>query len=118
MVEDGKQYYIVDDALNSILNSNKNVKTKIIKCKTLIKCKTCVIQIEQGKYCNKCQLQKDLNKVIKRKEYEANYKRLRIAERTERCKICNKPIIAQAITGMCNSCANVVAKGKSPKPSK
>lgn len=109
-----KQYYIVNGALNNVLNSNKNVKTKT----KIIKCKICGIQIEQGKYCNKCQLQRDLNKVIKRKEYETNYKRVRIIERTERCKICNKPITAQAVTGMCNSCANVVAKGKSPKPSK
>lgn len=34
------------------------------------------------------------------------------------CSVCNKQINARAKTGMCNSCANVAAKGKSPKPSK
>lgn len=34
------------------------------------------------------------------------------------CSLCGKRITSQSKTGMCNSCANVVAKGKSPKPSK
>lgn len=43
---------------------------------------------------------------------------IHIKPKNNTCSICNKPITAQAVTGMCNSCANVVAKGKSPKPSK
>jgi group I intron endonuclease len=34
------------------------------------------------------------------------------------CRICGKPITSQSKTGMCNACSNVVAKGKSPKPSR
>ena len=107
-----KQYYIVDGALDSILKINKDRQVKSVKCKI------CGISIEQGRYCDKCQLQKELNKVIKRKEYEAGYKRVRITEKTCRCQVCSKEITSGAVTGMCNSCANVAAKGKIPKPSK
>lgn len=37
---------------------------------------------------------------------------------TTKCSICGKVISSKSLTGMCNSCANVVAKGKSPKPSR
>lgn len=62
---EGKQYYIVDGALDSIL---KDENMKVVK--------------------------------------------------TLKCKVCNKIITTTSLTGMCNSCANVIAKGKSPKPSR
>lgn len=41
-----------------------------------------------------------------------------IYERNKKCSICGKPITSKARTGMCSSCANVIAKGKSQKPTK
>ncbi len=66
---EGRQYYVVDGALDNILKKKK-------------------------KYENR--------KLIK----------------TLKCKVCNRMITGTSSTGMCNSCANVVAKGKSPKPSR
>lgn len=34
------------------------------------------------------------------------------------CSLCGKEITSQSKTGMCNSCANVKARGKCPKPSR
>lgn len=36
----------------------------------------------------------------------------------ERCTVCGKLLRGRSYTGMCNSCSNVAAKGKTPKPSK
>lgn len=50
--------------------------------------------------------------------YKNKIKYSEIDYKPKSCKICNKPITKQSTTGLCISCSNVQAKGKSPKPSK
>ena len=61
-------------------------------------------------------LDRCIDKAIKSMDYSK--KRVRISDKTERCIICNKEIVGRSLNMLCNSCANVAAKGKSPKPSK
>lgn len=58
------------------------------------------------------------NKIVEKLNKKNIVKVRKTTEQNKLCKICNKPITVKAVTGMCNSCANVTAKGKSPKPSK
>ena len=43
---------------------------------------------------------------------------INISPKELKCSVCNKPITIKSKTGMCNSCANVVARGKTSKPSR
>ena len=76
---DGKEYWIVDEALNNIIKLPKENTLKI------------------RKYIS----------------YKSKTPR-----KTKTCLSCGHLVIATTKEGFCNSCANVIAKGKSPKPSK
>lgn len=105
-IPEGKDYWIVDNALSGI---------KIPKEKTVIKekrCKCCGIEIGVNrKVCDTCKSINESNRHVVRAEAD----RLKLS-----CSNCDKPITRQSKTGMCNSCANVKAKAsnKSMKPSK
>lgn len=93
---EGKQYYIVDGALD-------NIKTLHIKNR----CICCGIVIDK--------------KAVRCLECDSNYKmmiKLGTVNSGIICKQCNKQMPFKTVSGLCNSCANVVAKGKMPKPSK
>lgn len=107
---EGKNYWVVDGALDK-LNIHR-VKGE--------NCKRCGAAISSGAYCNKCSLDMELDKIVDKyvASVEHESKRIKKLDKTQKCKICGKAITERAITGMCNSCANVDAKGKIPKPSK
>ena len=107
---DDKNYYIVDSALDDIIKINKGKK-----------CRVCgELTDNNNSICNKCKISMDLDRCIDKaiKSMDYSKKRVRISDKTERCIICNKEIVGRSLNMLCNSCANVAAKGKSPKPSK
>lgn len=94
--KNGKTYYTCDNALTNIKALEIN-KTKCIDCGRVVRSGTT--------RCNECYKVYTAN--INKNELETQYK----------CIICNR-YKALKPEGMCISCSNVVAKGKTPKPSK
>ncbi|MBO5387793.1 MAG: hypothetical protein J6A59_06600 [Lachnospiraceae bacterium] len=94
---DGKEYWIVDGVLNNIIKlpkENTSKTRKHIKCKEY----NTTVEIDRIRISYKSKTtNKDKNKI---------------------CLGCGCLVIATTKDGLCNSCANVAAKGKSPKPSK
>lgn len=97
---EGKQYWIVDGALDTIF---KKYKIRIRKRNTTDnKCIDCGINIcKESKRCRNCNNKLPKNTCMK-----------------YICKQCGRPAGVVNYNGLCNSCYNVIAKGKSPKPSK
>lgn len=97
-VPNGANYYIVDNALDVVKTMKKR------------------------NYCIDCGVELNSNK--NKRCSECNNKAKRIHNNAEDialefiCKQCNRKVSHLNAHGLCVSCSNVVAKGKSPKPSK
>lgn len=108
---EGKKYYIVDGSIDRFNNKQykcidcgKNITHRATRC---LECSyTYRSKLIKSKENNVDKSNKITNAYKINRVYNAN------------CRVCGKPITESSLTHMCNSCANVVAKGKSPKPSR
>lgn len=117
------EYYSVTDAYNNImLNSNRIIKftnfsyliNKSYKHGTTAYGYKWAFSMEDATIiAEKNDKITEKNDKIAFKEIDKNKNKVEY-----KCKNCNKIISRQSKTGLCNSCANVEAKGKSPKPSR
>lgn len=93
---EGKKYYIVDGALDKVKTLHKNNK-----------CKDCGMVIDKNAIrCLECN------------EKYTLMGRLGTIHSDIICKQCKKSMPFETKSKLCNSCANVLAKGKLPKPNK
>lgn len=95
---EGKKYYIVDGALDSIINKQKRIDNYCIHCGKVI-----------DKWATRC---------VECDEKYRDMVKLGTLNTGIICKQCNRAMPYRTNSGLCQSCENVRIKGKMPKPSK